>query len=73
MTAQLAGHRPAAELAAPVSVQDAPGDLTATRDGVADGIDGELRGHPVADRVADDAVGEHMAVSRSQRNTFSWR
>ncbi len=60
-------------LAAPVSVQDAPGDLTATRDGVADGIDGELRGHPVADRVADDAVGEDILDRAAVKLAFGRR
>jgi len=34
-------------LAAPVGVQDAAGDLTAARDSISDGIDGEFRGHPI--------------------------
>jgi len=42
VTAQLAGHRPAPKLAAPVGVQDASGNVTTSRDGVAYGIDGEL-------------------------------
>ena len=40
MPAQFAGHGPAAELAAPVGVQDASGDLTAAGHGVSDGVDG---------------------------------
>ena len=41
-------------------MQDAASDLTAAGDGVAEGVNGELRGHPVRDRVADDPVGEHV-------------
>ena len=42
-----------------IGVQDAAGDLAASRDCVADGVDSKLRSHPVRDRVADDPVGEH--------------
>jgi len=47
VAAQLAGHRAAAELAAPVGVQDASGDLTAARDSISGGVYGEFRGHPI--------------------------
>ncbi len=60
MKSQLASHRPASKLAAPIGVQDAAGNLTAASDGVADGVDGQLRGYPIRDRVTDDAVGEHV-------------
>lgn len=51
---------PRPELAASVGVQDAAGNVvafsSAASDGVVESIDGQRRGHPVADRVADDSV-----------------
>lgn len=41
-------------------MQYASGDLAPTGDGVSDGVDGEFRGHPIADGVPDDAVREHV-------------
>lgn len=54
---QFTSHGSASGLAAPVRVQDAPGDVSAAGHSVAEGLDGELRGHPVADRVPEDPVG----------------
>ena len=46
-----------AKLAASVGMNHRPGCGSAQRDRVGQGVDRELRGHPVAHRVAHDPVG----------------
>jgi len=54
-------------------VNNAPTDIAAPGDRVIEGVNSEAGFHSVGDGVSDDAPGGHVAVSRSQRNTFIWR
>lgn len=53
------GHYSTPKLAAAIGMQDASGELTAFGAGVAHGINGELRSHPIRDGIADDPLREH--------------
>ena len=63
----------ASKLTTPVRVNNAPTDIAAPGDSVIEGVNSEAGFHSVGDGVSDDAPGGHVAVSRSQRNTFIWR
>ena len=67
-------HRPEgprAKLAAAVGVNDHGAVRLAASDRRAQRRDGEVGGHPVADRVADDPVGEHVLDAAAVELAFA--
>src|SRR5437763_12389035 len=60
MTGQAAVNFPSAKLAAPVRMQNAAGNLTATRDGHLDRGEHEAGFHAAVDRPADDPIREDV-------------
>ena len=60
----------ASKLASSVGMQDASGDVTAAGNSVAQCVDCDAGLHPGIDRIADDAVREHVLDHEHANLTF---